>query len=90
MIGEISTKKSSISQLNEQKSSKLSAYKKEESIVEEQREKVHGLKDQYEENMRAITEKLESKPSKFLILKFFPLNKFELINTLLFWVLAVS
>ena len=65
MIGEISTKKSSISQLNEQKSSKLSAYKKEESIVEEQREKVHGLKDQYEENMRAITEKLESKPKKF-------------------------
>ena len=73
MIGEISTKKSSISQLNEQKSSKLSAYKKEESIVEEQREKVHGLKDQYEENMRAITEKLESKPSKSLILEFFHL-----------------
>ena len=64
MISEISTKKASISQLTEQKSSKLSIYKKEESKVEEIKEKLTCLQDQYEENMRGINEKLESKINK--------------------------
>ena len=64
MISEISTKKASISQLTEQKSSKLSIYKKEESKVEEIKEKLTCLQDQYEENMRGINEKLESKIKK--------------------------
>ena len=64
MISEISTKKASISQLTEQKSSKLSIYKKEESKVEEIKEKLTCLQYQYEENMRGINEKLESKIKK--------------------------
>jgi len=37
------------------------AHKKEENRVEEQREKVKVLQHEYEENMRGINEKLESK-----------------------------
>ena len=39
----------------------ISAHKKEENRVEEQREKVKSLQHEYEENMRGINEKLESK-----------------------------
>jgi hypothetical protein len=61
MIGEISSKKSSIGQLTEQKTSKLSIHKREEAKVEEIREKVKTLQQDYEDNMRAINEKIESK-----------------------------
>jgi len=71
MIGEISSKKSSIGQLTEQKTSKLSIHKREEAKVEEIREKVKTLQQDYEDNMRAINEKIESKTkeSKKKILK---------------------
>jgi hypothetical protein len=61
MIGEISSKKSSIGQLTEQKTLKLSIHKREEAKVEEIREKVKTLQQDYEDNMRAINEKIESK-----------------------------
>ena len=50
----------------------ISAHKKEENRVEEQREKVKSLQHEYEENMRGINEKLESKskPKKNGILTF--------------------
>ena len=70
MIGEISSKKGSISQLTEHKSSKLSIYKKEETKVEEIREKVKSLQQEYEDNMRAINEKIESKKTE----KYFKMN----------------
>ena len=60
MIAEISSKKSLIGQLTEQKTSKLSLHKKEENKVEEIREQLRSLQEEYEENMRAVNDKLDS------------------------------
>lgn len=37
----------------------MSSYKREEGIVEKQRDKLNALKDEFEGNMRGVTEKVE-------------------------------
>jgi hypothetical protein len=56
------------------------AHKKEENRVEEQREKVKSLQYEYEENMRGINEKLESKSYSKKIEILYPFFKSKLYD----------
>ena len=60
MIADIQSKKALIGQLTEQKASKLSLHKKEENKVEDIREQLRSLQEEYQENMRPVNDKLDS------------------------------